>query len=154
MEHMIYMDTPIGTIGLTEDGEGISGLRFQYKPEPGMIQKETSLLQDARIQLEEYFGGKRKEFQLPLSMKGTPFQQSVWKALRTIPYGELRSYKQIAQQVNSPRAFRAVGMANHVNPVSIIVPCHRVVGADGNLTGYGGGMDAKKYLLDLERKWL
>lgn len=154
MKHIVYIDTPLGNMSLTADETGICGLDLHGSEAADIPVKETAVLKTAKIQLEEYFLGKRKEFDVPLSLEGTKFQVSVWNALCTIPYGELRSYKQIAELVNCPKGFRAVGMANHVNPVSIIVPCHRVVGSDGSMTGYGGGLDMKKYLLELERKWL
>lgn len=115
--------------------------------------KQTRLLVQAAGQLDEYFTGKRKEFDLPLAAKGTLFQKKVWNALCTIPYGETRSYKDIAIQIGNAKACRAVGMANHNNPIGIIVPCHRVVGADGKLVGYAGGLDRKQLLLELERKY-
>ena len=108
------------------------------------------VLMQAERELEEYFAGRRTAFSVPLSMHGTPFQLEVWEALRAIPYGETRSYAALAAQIGRPRACRAVGMANHVNPLPILVPCHRVLGADGHLTGYAGGLDVKKYLLKLE----
>ena len=107
-------------------------------------------LANAEHQLEEYFAGERKQFELKLDMHGTPFQLQVWQALRTVPYGQTASYKDIAIAINSPKAVRAVGGANNRNPVSIIVPCHRVIGADGRLIGYGGGLDIKQILLQLE----
>lgn len=103
-------------------------------------------------QLDEYFAGTRTTFDFPLRLQGTPFQEKVWAALRDIPYGETRSYQQIAQAIGQPKACRAVGMANHRNPIYIVVPCHRVVGANGALTGYGGGLDMKKALLELEAR--
>ena len=112
----------------------------------------TQLSERAFSELSEYFAGKRKEFDLPLALSGTPFQKKVWKALADIPYGEARSYRDIANAVGSPKAFRAVGGANHVNPICILIPCHRVVNSDGGLGGYGGGLDMKKILLELERK--
>lgn len=115
--------------------------------------KQTRLLVQAAEQLDEYFTGKRKEFDLPLAAGGTLFQKRVWNALCTIPYGETRSYKDIAIQIGNAKACRAVGMANHNNPIGIIVPCHRVVGADGKLVGYAGGLDRKQLLLELERKY-
>lgn len=115
--------------------------------------KQTRLLVQAAGQLDEYFTGKRKEFDLPLAAEGTLFQKKVWNALCTIPYGETRSYKDIAIQIGNAKACRAVGMANHNNPIGIIVPCHRVVGADGKLVGYAGGLDRKQFLLELERKY-
>jgi methylated-DNA-[protein]-cysteine S-methyltransferase len=114
--------------------------------------KETALLKEASDQLEEFFRGERKEFSLPLNpISGTPFMRKVWTALQEIPYGETRSYKDIAMAVGSPKACRAVGMANNRNPISIVVPCHRVIGSGGSLVGYGGGLDMKAFLLDLER---
>jgi len=101
-------------------------------------------------QLDEYFAGRLRRFTLPLDLRGTPFQRQVWDALLDIPYGETRSYGDVARALGRPRSARAVGGANHVNPVAIVVPCHRVIGADGSLTGYGGGLDRKKALLDLE----
>ena len=103
-------------------------------------------------QLDEYFAGTRRRFDFPYRLHGTPFQEKVWAALRDIPYGETRSYKDIAEAIGHPKAFRAVGMANHVNPLPVFVPCHRVVGANGGLTGYAGGLDIKRLLLELERE--
>ena len=118
-------------------------LKAEFKPG-----KLTDL---AAKQLGEYFTGARKSFDLPLAPRGTDFQKAVWKALQDIPYGETRSYKQIAETIKSPKACRAVGMANNKNPIWIIIPCHRVIGADGSLTGYGGGLDMKEKLLKLEK---
>ena len=112
--------------------------------------KETPLVKKTAAQLNEYFAGKRKVFDLPLKPEGTDFQRSVWQALLTIPFGETRSYREIAVQTGNPKACRAAGMANNRNPIVIIIPCHRVIGANGDLTGYGGGLDIKKYLLELE----
>ena len=105
-----------------------------------------------RRELEEYFAGARTRFTVSLDLRGTFFQKQCWQALLDIPYGETRSYADIARAIGRPRAFRAVGMANHDNPVAIIVPCHRVVGSNGDLTGYGGGLEVKRHLLDLERR--
>ncbi|NLY70869.1 MAG: methylated-DNA--[protein]-cysteine S-methyltransferase [Clostridiales bacterium] len=113
--------------------------------------KETDLLREASKQLDEYFMGNRFKFDLPLFLSGTEFQLKVWKALESIPYGETRSYKQIAEAIGNPKACRAVGMANNRNPISIIIPCHRVIGSSGRLVGYGGGLDIKEKLLQLER---
>jgi len=137
---------------ITEENNAITSLYLRAKPEipEGFIKVETPLLKKASAQIEEYLNGKRKKFALPLSMRGTEFQMDVWRALQTIPYGETRSYKEIAELVKRPKAVRAVGMANHRNPISIIVPCHRVIGHDGSLTGYGGGLPLKRRLLDLE----
>ena len=104
------------------------------------------------MQLQEYFAGKRTEFDLPLSFSGTEFQQQTWRALLTIPYGETRSYSEQAHLIGNPRAVRAVGRTNGLNPIGIVVPCHRVIGKSGELTGYAGGLDKKRFLLDLERK--
>ena len=114
---------------------------------------KSELLQRTEAQLSEYFEGKRHEFDLPLKPSGTEFQQRVWAALMDIPYGETRTYKDIAIAAGCPKGYRAVGMANHNNPISIIVPCHRVIGSGGKLTGYGGGLPVKEYLLGLERKY-
>ena len=129
------------------DGDGLCALRFAAA---GEEMDAAPVLLQAERELEEYFAGRRTAFSVPLSMHGTPFQMEVWAALRTIPYGETRSYATLAAQIGRLRACRAVGMANHVNPLPIFVPCHRVVGADGRLTGYAGGLDVKKYLLKLE----
>jgi len=136
---------------ITEENNAITGVYFGAEIPAGFIKAETPLIKKAAAQIDEYLDSKRKKFSLPLAMHGTEFQLDVWKALQTIPYGETRSYKQIAELVNRPKAVRAVGMANHRNPISIIVPCHRVIGHNGSLTGYGGGLPIKKYLLELER---
>lgn len=112
----------------------------------------THLLLQAAQQLREYFAGTRRTFSLPLDPAGTEFQKTVWEALRTIPYGQTRTYKQIAQQIGHNQSFRAVGMANNRNPIVVVVPCHRVIGYDGKLTGYAGGLDVKERLLALERR--
>jgi methylated-DNA-[protein]-cysteine S-methyltransferase len=137
-------------IVITEENNAITGLYFDPEVPAGFIKTETPLIKKAAAQIEEYLNGKRKKFSLPLAMHGTPFQMDVWRALQSIPYGETRSYKEIAEIVKRPKAVRAVGMANHRNPISIIVPCHRVIGHNGSLTGYGGGLPLKKYLLKLE----
>ena len=129
------------------DGDGLCALRFAAA---GEEMDAAPVLMQAERELEEYFAGRRTAFSVPLSMHGTPFQMAVWAALRAIPYGETRSYGELARRIGRPGACRAVGMANHVNPLPILVPCHRVVGADGHLTGYAGGLDVKKYLLELE----
>ena len=163
MANVWYYEFPVGRVGIAEDGVGICAVFF---PE-GKIVKETKrsieeksawqeqespLIKEANRQLREYFDGERKSFDLPLSIKGTAFQMEDWRALQTIPYGETCSYEDIARKINRPKACRAVGMANHANPVSIIIPCHRVGGKNGSLTGYGGGLSIKEFLLELERK--
>jgi len=135
---------------ITEENNAVTGVYFGAEIPAGFIKTETPLIKKTAAQIEEYLNGKRKKFSLPLAMRGTSFQTDVWRALQTIPYGETRSYKQIAELVNRPKAVRAVGMANHRNPISIIVPCHRVIGHNGSLTGYGGGLPLKRYLLELE----
>ena len=116
--------------------------------------QETTLIKEAYFQLTEYLKGERKTFDLPLNPHGTEFQKRVWKALCEIPYGETRTYKQIAEAIGNPKAVRAVGMANNRNPLLIVVPCHRVIGADGKLVGYAAGLDKKAFLLRLEAKYL
>jgi methylated-DNA-[protein]-cysteine S-methyltransferase len=150
---MLYTttDSPIGDLLLVGDERALRGLHMTPHPAPRPDWRSASEpFAAAREQLAEYFAGERREFALPIELDGTPFQQRVWEALRTIPYGETRSYGQIAHQIGRPDRARAVGTANGSNPVSIVVPCHRVIGADGSLTGYGGGLDRKRYLLDLE----
>jgi len=149
------LDSPIGELLLVGDGSAISGLYMQdgatgRAVEDGWIAAEGPFAEPRR-QLDQYFAGDRTEFDLPLAPAGTPFQLSVWDALRRIPYGETRSYREIAEAIGRPSATRAVGAANGRNPIAVIVPCHRVIGADGSLTGFGGGIERKRLLLDLER---
>lgn len=120
------------------------------QPQKALLQT-TELLSMATIQLDEYFQGKRTVFSLPFKLTGTPFQFAVWKELQNIPYGKTTSYKEIAQKINKPKAYRAVGMANNKNPLPIIIPCHRVIGSNGKLIGYAGGLKLKNYLLELEQ---
>lgn len=120
------------------------------QPQKALLQT-TELLSMATIQLDEYFQGKRTIFSLPFKLTGTPFQLAVWKELQNIPYGKTTSYKEIAQKINKPKACRAVGMANNKNPLPIIIPCHRVIGSNGKLIGYAGGLKLKNYLLELEK---
>ena len=143
------IDSPIGPIHLIEEDGAIIGLYFRDGTSDSA---PNPILDLCEKELSAYFDGKLQQFTVPVYLKGTPFRQQVWEALKTIPYGKTVSYKDIAIQIDSPKAVRAVGGANHNNPVSIIVPCHRVVGANGSLTGYGGGLDAKKWLLGLEAK--
>lgn len=138
--------TPIGDLTAYEKKGALTALRFG-KGEEG---EETPLLQECRRQLAEYFAGQRKTFSLPIHLEGTDFQKRVWQALRQIPYGETWSYQRLAQQVGRPGACRAVGMAIHHNPLPIILPCHRVIGKNGSLTGYAGGLEKKEFLLALE----
>ncbi|MDI3471232.1 MAG: Methylated-DNA--protein-cysteine methyltransferase [Pseudolabrys sp.] len=147
---------PVGNLKLVASEAGLAAVLW-----PGDDSKRVRLpalapnaahpvLLDAERQLRDYFAGRRRTFTVPLDMAGTPFQQAVWQALLTIPYGETRSYSELARQIGRPEASRAVGAANGRNPVSIIVPCHRAIGADGSLTGFAGGLDVKRYLLNLE----
>lgn len=147
---LTYIDSAVGPLTLAGDNGALTHVLFGREDIPGYVPGKAPILDAARQQLSEYFSGSRREFDLPLAPTGTPFQLRVWEALRTIPYGETISYKQLAERSGSPRGYRAVGMANHNNPISIIVPCHRVVGAGGSLTGYGGGLDIKERLLRLE----
>jgi methylated-DNA-[protein]-cysteine S-methyltransferase len=145
-------DTPVGALTLHSDGAALTGLEFDQPkhPLPPSPRGEDRVLAQARRELDQYFAGKRRAFDIALAPRGTAFQQRVWMALRAIPLGETRTYGQQAARIGSPKAFRAVGLANGKNPISIIVPCHRVIGADGSLTGFGGGIARKQLLLELE----
>jgi methylated-DNA-[protein]-cysteine S-methyltransferase len=157
MKFYTTMDSPIGPLLLVSDGQALTGLymvehRHGLSPASDWVQDECAVpLPEARAQLEAYFAGERTDFDLPLAPRGTDFQRRVWSELRAIPYGTTISYGELARRVGSPAAVRAVGQANGRNPISIIVPCHRVIGASGKLTGYGGGLDRKAALLDLEK---
>ncbi len=152
MEKIFFYDTPIGRVGIAEEDGSLTQVTFQTALPAGAVLEETPLIVQCRQELDEYFKGERKTFDLPLCPKGTEFQKKVWSALREIPYGETRAYGEIAAAVGNPKAARAVGMANNRNPISVIVPCHRVIGSDGKLVGYGGGLDKKEFLLALERE--
>jgi methylated-DNA-[protein]-cysteine S-methyltransferase len=148
-EHYCWYDSPIGILKIAEDDQGITEVSFQE--EIGADQKEGSLyLEKTLRQLEEYFAGIRRSFDVPLSLKGTEFQKKVWHALMNVPYGKTACYQEVAAMIGNEKASRAIGNANHHNPVVIIVPCHRVIRADGSIGGYGGGVERKKYLLNLE----
>ncbi|MCL2562091.1 MAG: methylated-DNA--[protein]-cysteine S-methyltransferase [Rikenellaceae bacterium] len=150
LKHFLYYSSPIGRLVIAADGEGyITDLTFGRVPH-GAVEGETEALAVAERQLDEYFAGKRMEFELPLRPSGTSFQQNVWCELQRIPYGRTASYGQVAAAVGKPRAARAVGMANNRNPIAVIIPCHRVIGSNGALTGYAGGLEVKKRLLELE----
>lgn len=152
LKYFWQYNLPIGPIWLAEKNEAITYLVFEEDDQrlQGYELIETPLLQVAASQLHEYFAGVRADFDLPLSFHGTDFQTAVWKALQTIPYGQTMSYQEIAQGIKNPKAYRAVGLANNRNPISIIIPCHRVVGKNGKLVGYAGGLAAKEKLLELE----
>ena len=143
--------SPIGDLTIAEKKGFLTAVAFGAAIPAGYSRCDTPLIRQTAGQLREYFAGCRKQFDLPLAPEGTAFQQKVWAALQTIPYGATVSYLDIAVQIGNARACRAVGMANHNNPVSIIIPCHRVIGKDGRLVGYGGGLDIKTQLLKLEQ---
>lgn len=150
-----YQSSPVGKLLLAGDVKGLRMLDFQdgphaVQPQPGW-REDREPFREAIVQLRGYFAGKRREFDVPLSPEGTPFQLKVWRALLGIPYGETLSYGELARRIRKPGAARAVGAANGDNPIAIIVPCHRVIGANGSLTGYGGGLGIKQQLLELER---
>lgn len=151
-----YIKTPVGELKLVANEKGLMAVLWE-NDDPARVRlpeseedKRHPILLQAEEQLIEYFKGKRKTFSIPLDMQGTEFQKLVWKALLTIPFGETRSYGQLAKQIRKPSASRAVGAANGRNPVSILVPCHRVIGASGKLTGFAGGLENKSILLSLE----
>lgn len=150
-----YMDSPVDPLLLAASDDGLHLIEF-HSPRhpmarlPDWREGDHAALRAARSQLEEYFAGGRREFDLPLAPRGTAFQREVWRTLATIPYGETISYAQLAQRVGKPTAMRAVGAANGRNPLPIVLPCHRVIGADGSLTGFGGGLPTKQFLLQLE----
>jgi methylated-DNA-[protein]-cysteine S-methyltransferase len=148
------VDSPVGLLTLAGNGGRLMHLRMvaqTYEPRHDGWERDDDAFPDAVEQLEAYFAGDRTDFELNLDLVGTQFQRRVWGALQTIPYGQTRSYGEIARQIGSPGAFRAVGLANGHNPIGIIVPCHRVIGSNGSLTGYGGGLDRKRALLELEK---
>ena len=165
--HYAKMDSAVGLLFLAASGRGLVALEFDtrlpaqqsIRPNPRDLKTESqelafeesaSLMRPFRAELEEYFEGQRSEFTFPLDLRGTDFQVACWRALLAIPYGETRTYAAIARAVGKPKAFRAVGMANNRNPIAIVVPCHRVIASDGTLCGYGGGLEVKRKLLELE----
>ena len=151
MNTFCHYPSPIGRLLLTADGTALTGLYMTAQSTDGWTENPTAAPLAAAVQqLNEYFGGSRREFDLPLRLEGTPFQQRVWRELTEIPYGQTWSYGQLAKRIRNPSASRAVGLANGRNPISILVPCHRVIGADGSLTGYGGGLERKRWLLTHE----
>ena len=149
---IVNWESPIGVFCIKASDKGITDLSFPQENTNTSLENQSTLLIDQCImELSEYFDGKRYFFTVPLDLKGTPFQLSVWDALRRIPYGEVRSYQQIAAEVNNIKAVRAIGGANHRNPVAVIVPCHRVIGKDGSMIGFGGGIWRKEWLLQHEQ---
>jgi methylated-DNA-[protein]-cysteine S-methyltransferase len=152
------MASPVGTLTLVADDSGLQEINFSRAGQPaplhsGCDQDESRFTEVVR-QLRAYFAGELEDFDLPLAPKGTPFQQKVWSELCNIPYGETISYGELARRIGNPNASRAVGLANGSNPIPIIIPCHRVIGANGKLTGYGGGLEIKEKLLALEKRQL
>ncbi len=150
-----HIDSPVGRLLLASGSDGLRLIEFEapWHPvamEPGWREGDNALLQRARAQLQDYFAGRRRSFELPLAPHGTRFQLQCWQALAEIPWGSTWSYAQMAQRIGRPTATRAVGAANGRNPLPIVLPCHRVIGADGSLTGFGGGLPTKRFLLELE----
>lgn len=150
MNNLYYYETDLGIIGIRDNNKSITEIFYSKEKDNDNI-KETPLIEECFKQLNEYFKGERKEFNVPIEVEGSEFQKKVWNALLDIPYGETRSYKDIAIAIGNEKACRAVGMANNRNPISIIIPCHRVIGANGKLVGYGGGLNIKEKLLNIEK---
>ena len=152
--HFRQIDSPLGPLTVSASDAGLHALEFPqdswFLPRDGWREADHPLLREAQRQLDEYFAGLRRTFELPLAPRGTPFQREVWFALADIPYGQTCTYAQLAMRLGRPTASRAVGAANGRNPLGIILPCHRVVGANGALTGFSGGLEAKRFLLELE----
>ncbi|MBX3095690.1 MAG: methylated-DNA--[protein]-cysteine S-methyltransferase [Fimbriimonadaceae bacterium] len=151
MNYILVMPSPIDDLTLVSDGEAITGLWMGTPPAIEAGSKELSVLREAKKQLDAYFRGDLRQFSLPLRPAGTEFQLQVWKELQQIPYGETISYGELAKRIGNPKGSRAVGLANGKNKISIIIPCHRVIGASGHLTGFGGGLARKAKLLEIER---
>lgn len=152
MAFYINYQSPIGNLFIREQAKKLTHISFQNCAENTDIPQQTPLLAQTVHQLDEYFAGTRKVFDLPLAPQGTSFQKKIWQALTTIPYGQTESYFGIAHKIGHPKACRAVGMANHQNPIVIVIPCHRVIGKNGSLVGYGGGLTIKEFLLNLEKE--
>ena len=155
--HALTREVPlIGAVRIVERGGSIVRLDLgptaPFEALKNTTEQETPLLREAFKQLDEYLTGKRRDFDLPLAPEGTDFQRGVWRTLQTIPYGQTRSYKQLAEAADCPNGYRAVGMANNRNPLPLLIPCHRVVGKNGSLVGYGGGLPVKERLLALEKE--
>lgn len=153
MKSMFFFNTAIGKIAIAEDGRAITSLCLpQDMPPAGAIVQKTGLLVEAEQQLHSYLSGRRRAFDLPLDPQGSEFMRAVWRSLQSIPYGQTRSYRDVAESLNNPRACRAVGAACRKNPIPVFIPCHRVISQDGNLTGYRGGLSVKEHLLKLEAR--
>ena len=156
MTRWLTHSSPLGELILVSNGEALAGLLFSDGRKVDQVRGEAietsdTIIDRTRRQLDAFFGRRRRDFDVPLAPQGTPFQLRVWRALQRVPYGEVASYGAIATAIRRPSASRAVGMANGANPIAIIVPCHRIIGASGHLTGYGGGLDRKRFLLALEQ---
>jgi len=149
MIHRFTYETVLGDVTLVEEDGALLAISLKSIQEGTEL--ETTIIKEAHRQITEYLKGERKVFDLPIRLRGTDFQQQVWTALLDIPYGETRSYKQIAETIGNPKGMRAVGMANNRNPLLIVVPCHRVIGANGSMVGYGEGVEMKEFLLRLEK---
>ncbi|MCR1951112.1 MULTISPECIES: methylated-DNA--[protein]-cysteine S-methyltransferase [unclassified Clostridium] len=154
MKSIFYYETIIGEIGIADNGKGITNIyiKDKLKIEKDIEVKETKLIKEAASQLNEYLSGSREDFSIPFDLEGTEFQVKVWNELIKIPYGETRTYKEIAEKIGNPKAARAIGMANNKNPILIMIPCHRVVGKNKSLVGYAGGLEMKEMLLEIEHK--
>ncbi|MCM1265706.1 MAG: methylated-DNA--[protein]-cysteine S-methyltransferase [Candidatus Gastranaerophilales bacterium] len=152
MKRLFYYETKIGKLGIAEEYGLVTNICFMSVKQPMNCKLcETDIMKEAYTQLEEYFAGKRKEFDIPINPSGTSYQQQVWCELLKIPYGETRSYKDIAVAMGNDKSSRAVGNANNKNPIPIIIPCHRVIGSDNKPVGYAGGIDIKNFLLNIEK---
>jgi methylated-DNA-[protein]-cysteine S-methyltransferase len=151
-----YVESPLGDLLVTRDDGGLTGMYLPSTKHPPRVrddwQRDDAAFEDVRRELDEYFAGTRQAFTVALNAHGSTFQKQVWQELSSIPYGETTSYGKVAAAIGHPDGARAVGVANGQNPLAIIVPCHRVIGADGSLTGYGGGLDVKRWLLDHEAR--
>ncbi|WP_200943311.1 MULTISPECIES: methylated-DNA--[protein]-cysteine S-methyltransferase [unclassified Rhizobium] len=151
------ISSPVGRLTLVARGDGLAAILWEnddpkrVRLGPSIEDRDHPVLKETEWQLQQYFDGSRTSFSIKLDLDGTDFQRAAWQALLTIPYGETRTYAEIARQIGNPKAFRAMGAANGRNPVSIVVPCHRAIGSDGQLHGFAGGLEAKRYLLDLEK---
>jgi methylated-DNA-[protein]-cysteine S-methyltransferase len=153
MRYVTRLTTPVGEMWLVQEGEALVALRLPGEAAPEGELRETPLLKEAAAQIKDYFAGLRATFDLPLKPEGTEFRKAVWDALQKIPAGKTASYGEIARTIGKPKASRAVGSANHFNPLPLIIPCHRVIGSGGNMVGYGGGLELKRKLLDLESQF-
>jgi methylated-DNA-[protein]-cysteine S-methyltransferase len=153
MKTLFFHDTPLGKLGIAGQQGNITDVYFANDTLPEEFELlETPLIKEAFTQLEAYFAGELKTFSLPLKPQGTDFMRTVWQALRAVPYGTTASYKDIAQTIDKPKAMRAVGLANNKNPIAIFIPCHRIIGSNGKLIGYSGGLPIKEFLLALEQR--